>query len=60
MLFAILRTSRWIAHRQFRGKYFLRQLFDRVTSIAQNSLFSINKGNLTLTVQYAVFINAGS
>src|SRR4030095_5956739 len=28
---------------------FLRQLFDGVTSIPQDSSFSINKGNLTLT-----------
>src|SRR6266536_1019439 len=28
---------------------FLRQLFDGVTSILQDSFFSINKGNLTLT-----------
>src|SRR6266496_3693928 len=27
----------------------LRQLFDRITSIPQDSFFSINKGNLTLT-----------
>src|SRR4029453_18424501 len=27
----------------------LRQLFDRITSIQQDSFFSINKGNLTLT-----------